>query len=126
MSVIQLHIVGFPYRKDIAGHVSEFLAEVPGHIMTLRPHQGNDHDKLAVRAFDWLGRFVGFVSQEDLPKAWGALQAVGTSRSEEWLFRQTLSTLVRFSSVRFLNMTVRLQHFIRRNPFLTGHIAVRY
>ena len=50
MSVIQLHIVGFPYRKDIAGHVSEFLAEVPGHVMTLRPHQGNDHDKLAVRA----------------------------------------------------------------------------
>ena len=77
MSVIQLHIVGFPYRKDIAGHVSEFLAEVPGHIMTLRPHQGNDHDKLAVRAFDWLGRFVGFVSQEDLPKAWGALRSSG-------------------------------------------------
>jgi hypothetical protein len=45
--------------------------------MTLRPHQGNDHDKLAVRAFDWLGRFVGFVSQEDLPKAWGALRSSG-------------------------------------------------
>ena len=77
MSGIQLHIVGIPYRKDIEGHVSEFLAEVPGHIMTLRPHQGNDHVKLAVRAFDWLGRFVGFVSQEDLLKAWGALRSSG-------------------------------------------------
>ncbi len=71
MSILQLHIVGIPYRKDIAGHVSEFLAEVPGHVMTLRPHQGNDHDKLAVRAFDWQGRFVGFVSHNDLPEAWG-------------------------------------------------------
>ena len=69
MNVILLHIVGFPYRKDIEGHVSEFLAEAPGHAMTLRPHQGNSHDKLAVRAFDWLGRFVGFVSQKDLPQA---------------------------------------------------------
>lgn len=77
MNVIQLHIVGFPYRKDIEGHVSEFLAEAPGHAMTLRPHQGNSHDKLAVRAFDWLGRFVGFVSQKDLPKAWGALRSSG-------------------------------------------------
>ena len=25
MSILQLHIVGIPYRKDIAGHVSEFL-----------------------------------------------------------------------------------------------------
>ena len=32
MSILQLHIVGIPYRKDIAGHVSEFLAEVPGHV----------------------------------------------------------------------------------------------
>ena len=77
MNVIQLHIVGFPYRKDIEGHVSEFLAEAPGHAMTLRPHQGNSHDKLAVRAFDWLGRFVGFVSQKDLPQAWGALRSSG-------------------------------------------------
>ena len=77
MSILQLHIVGIPYRKDIAGHVSEFLAEVPGHVMTLRPHQGNDHDKLAVRAFDWQGRFVGFVSHNDLPEAWGALHSSG-------------------------------------------------
>lgn len=78
MNIIQLHIVGFPYRKDIEGHVSEFLAEAPRHAMTLRPHLGNDHDKLAIRAFDWLGRFVGYVSQNDLPVAWGALRSGGS------------------------------------------------
>lgn len=78
MNIIQLHIVGFPYRKDIEGHVSEFLAEAPGHAMTLRPHPGNDHDKLAIRAFDWQGRFVGYVSQKDLPVAWGALRSSGS------------------------------------------------
>lgn len=78
MDVIQLHIVGFPYRKDIEGHVSEFLAEAPGHAMTLRPHPGNAHDKQAIRAFDWQGRFVGYVSQKDLPVAWGALRSSGS------------------------------------------------
>ena len=78
MSTIQLHIVGFPYRKDIEGHVSEFLADAPGHAMTLRPHSGNDHDKNAIRAFDWQGRFVGYVSHKDLPVAWGALRSSGS------------------------------------------------
>lgn len=78
MSTLRLHIVGFPYRKDIEGHVSEFLADAPGHAMTLRPHSGNDHDKNAIRAFDWQGRFVGFVSHKDLPKAWGALRSSGS------------------------------------------------
>ena len=77
MSTLRLHIVGFPYRKDIEGHVSEFLADAPGHVMTLRPHSGNDHDKNAIRAFDWQGRFVGYVSHKDLPVAWGALRSSG-------------------------------------------------
>lgn len=74
MSVILLHIVGIPYRKDLDGHVSEFLAEAPGHAMTLRPESANDNDKVAVRAYDWLGRHVGYVSNSDLPEAWGALR----------------------------------------------------
>ena len=74
MSVILLHIVGIPYRKDLDGHVSEFLAEAPGHAMTLRPESANDNDKVAVRAYDWLGRHVGYVSNSDLPDAWGALR----------------------------------------------------
>lgn len=77
MDVVQLHIVGFPHRKDLEGHVDEFLVEAPGHAMTLRPQRGNDHDKQAIRAFDWLGRFVGYVSQKDLPTAWGALRCSG-------------------------------------------------
>lgn len=78
MSTLRLNIVGFPYRKDIEGHVSEFLADAPGHAMTLRPHSGNDHDKNAIRAFDWQGRFVGYVSHRDLPMAWGALRSSGS------------------------------------------------
>ena len=74
MSVILLHIVGIPYRKDLDGHVSEFLAEAPGHAMTLRPESANDNDKVAVRAYDWFGRHVGYVSNSDLPDAWGALR----------------------------------------------------
>lgn len=77
MPSLQLHIVGFPYRKDIAGHVSEFLAEAPGRDMTVRVQRDNEADTLAVRAFDWQGRHVGFVSKDDLPQAWGALQASG-------------------------------------------------
>ena len=91
MSVIQLHIVGIPYRKDIAGHVSEFLAEAPGHAMTIRPQNGNDHDKTAIRAYDWQGRFVGFVSQKDLPIAWGAFRDSG----KKSLRGMRLSTLFR-------------------------------
>lgn len=74
MSIIQLNIVGVPYRKDLYGHVSEFLAEAPGHAMTLRPESANDNDKVAVRAYDWLGRHVGYVSYNLLPIAWGALR----------------------------------------------------
>ena len=74
MSIIQLNIVGIPYRKDLYGHVSEFLAEAPGHAMTLRPESANDNDKVAVRAYDWLGRHVGYVSYNLLPIVWGALR----------------------------------------------------
>ena len=74
MSIIQLNIVGIPYRKDLYGHVGEFLAEAPGHAMTLRPESANDSDKVAVRAYDWLGRHVGYVSNPELPIAWGALR----------------------------------------------------
>ena len=77
MTVLKLHIVGFPYRTDLEGCVSEFLADAPGHAMTIRPQHGNDHDKTAIRAYDWKGRFVGFVSQKDLPIAWGALRDSG-------------------------------------------------
>jgi hypothetical protein len=42
--------------------------------MTLRPESANDNDKVAVRAYDWFGRHVGYVSNSDLPDAWGALR----------------------------------------------------
>ncbi len=74
MSIIELKIVGIPYRKDLNGQVDEFLAEAEGRTMTIRPESSNDNDKVAVRAYDWVGRFVGYVSKNDLPKAWGALR----------------------------------------------------
>ena len=74
MNVIKLNIVGLSHRKDLKGHVSEFLAEAPGHAMTLRPESANDNDKAAVRAYDWTGRHVGYVSSTELPRAWGALR----------------------------------------------------
>ena len=77
MPAIQLHIVGFPYRKDIEGHVSEFLADAPGHTMTVRVQRDNEVDSRAIRAYDWQGRHVGFVSRSDLPKAWGAMRCSG-------------------------------------------------
>jgi hypothetical protein len=74
MNIIKLDIVGIPHRKELKGHVSEFLAEAPGKSMTLRPESANDNDKVAVRAYDWTGRHVGYVSSADLPRAWGALR----------------------------------------------------
>lgn len=77
MQSLKLHIVGFPYRKNIEGHVSEFLSDAPGHGMTLRPQRNNEVDVHAIRAYDWEGRHVGFVSSAELSAAWGALQATG-------------------------------------------------
>ena len=72
--IIKLRIVGIPYRKDLEGQVDKFLAEAVGRAMTIRPESSNDNDKVAVRAYDWIGRFVGYVSKNDLPTAWGALR----------------------------------------------------
>ena len=77
MAVLQLHIVGFPYCKDIEGSVGEYLTDAPGHAMTIRPQSGNGHDGKAIRAFDWEGRAVAYVSSNDLPYAWSALQCSG-------------------------------------------------
>lgn len=77
MKPLQLHIVGFPYCKDIVGHVSEFLADAPDHCMTLRPQRNNEVDSHAIRAYDWEGRHVGYVSSVELGQAWGALQVSG-------------------------------------------------
>lgn len=74
---MKLHIVGIPYSKDIEGSVSEFLADAPGRAMTIRAQHDNVVDSNAIRAYDWQGRHVGYVSTEDLPTAWGALRTSG-------------------------------------------------
>ena len=42
MSILQLHIVGIPYRKDIAGHVSEFLGQLITNV-TSKYKQNNNN-----------------------------------------------------------------------------------
>lgn len=74
MSIIKLKIVGLRFSKDLNGQVGEFLDEASGRAMTIRPETSNDNDKVAVRAYDWIGRFVGYVAKNDLPTAWGALR----------------------------------------------------
>ena len=77
MSILRLHIVGMPYREEIEGHVKEFLEEASGRSMTVRVQRDNEVDRRAVRAYDWVGRHVGYVSRADLKNVWGALHACG-------------------------------------------------
>ena len=78
MKILKIHIVGLPYCEDIEGCVAEFLEEAPGRTMTIRAQNDNEVDCNAMRAYDWQGRKVGFVSSADLPMAWGAFQANGS------------------------------------------------
>ncbi|MBR1409551.1 MAG: hypothetical protein IJ580_00420 [Prevotella sp.] len=80
MSVIVLKIVGIRYSKDISGQIDQFLTEAVGRSMTIRPESSNDNDKVAVRAYDWIGRFVGYVSKNDLSTAWGALRCTESKK----------------------------------------------
>lgn len=78
MKILKIHIVGLPYCEDIEDCVAEFLEEAPGRTMTIRAQRDNEVDSNAIRAYDWQGRHVGFVSSNDLPEAWGALLASGS------------------------------------------------
>jgi len=74
MNRIKLNIVGIPYREELKGRVDEFLVAAPGKSMTIRAESANENDRLAIRAYDWLGRHVGYVSKTDMPTAWGVLR----------------------------------------------------
>ncbi len=90
MKILKIHIVGLPYCEDIEDCVAEFLEEAPGRTMTIRAQNDNEVDCNAMRAYDWQGRKVGFVSSADLPMAWGAFQANGSR-----LLRGTVSLVNR-------------------------------
>ena len=45
--------------------------------MTLRPEPKNIVDALAIRAYDWQGRHVGYVASHDLQEAWQTLHGSG-------------------------------------------------
>lgn len=72
----QLHIVGLPYG-DIGDCMDEFLGQAVGKVVTLRPHPTNEVDAHAIRAYDWIGRHVGYVANPELPIAWNILRSLG-------------------------------------------------
>lgn len=72
----QLHIVGLPYG-DIGDCMDEFLSQAVGKVVTLRPQPTNEVDARAIRAYDWIGRHVGYVANAELPKAWSILTSLG-------------------------------------------------
>ncbi len=76
MPTCRTHIVALPYYE--AGKcLSGFMAQALGRIMTLRPEQTNEMDVNAVRAYDWRGRHVGYVSVADQVEVRRALQGSG-------------------------------------------------
>ena len=72
----QLHIVGLPYG-DIGDCMDEFLGQAVGKVVTLRPQPTNEVDARAIRAYDWVGRHVGYVANAELPTAWSILTSLG-------------------------------------------------
>lgn len=76
MPTCRIHIVALPYYE--AGKcLSGFMAQALGRIMTLRPEQTNEMDVNAIRAYDWRGRHVGYVSVADQLEVRRALQGSG-------------------------------------------------
>lgn len=76
MPTCRIHIVALPYYE--AGEcLSGFMAQALGRSMTLRPEQTNEVDVNAVRAYDWLGRHVGYASAMDQSEVRQALRGSG-------------------------------------------------
>ena len=73
----QLHIVGLPYG-DVGDCMDEFLGQAVGKVVTMRPQPTNEVDSRAIRAFDWIGRHVGYVANAELPTAWSILRSRGS------------------------------------------------
>jgi hypothetical protein len=57
--------------------MDEFLGQAVGKVVTLRPQPSNEVDALAIRAYDWTGRHVGYVAKAELPTAWNILRSLG-------------------------------------------------
>ena len=76
MQNCKLHIVALPYC-EVGECLGEFMAEAEGRAMTVRPDEGNEYDAMAIRAYDWQGRHVGYVAAHDLLEAWQMLRGSG-------------------------------------------------
>ena len=74
----ELNIVALPYY-EVGACLDEFMSEVVGRALTLRPEPTNEVDALAIRAYDWQGRHVGYVANHSKEQAWKLL--IGSGRS---------------------------------------------
>ena len=72
----QFRIVALPYY-DIGDQLDSFMEEAIGQRMTLRPDPSNEFDKLAIGAYDWEGRHVGYVSRDDREIVYRMLRGSG-------------------------------------------------
>ncbi len=70
----QFHIVGMAHRRDLEGAaLPRFYAAVAGRWLMLRHDPDNTLDALAIAAYDWRCRHVGYVAHDELPLLWHLL-----------------------------------------------------
>lgn len=72
----ELNIVALPYY-EVGACLDEFMSEVVGRALTLMPEPTNEVDALAIRAYDWQGRHVGYVANHSKEQAWKLLLGSG-------------------------------------------------
>ena len=72
----ELRIVALPYY-EVGACLDGFMSEAIGRAMTLRPEPTNVVDALAIRAYDWQGRHIGYVSHNSQQLAWQLLRGSG-------------------------------------------------
>lgn len=76
MIVHQLNIVALPYW-GVKDCLDEFFAETKGRTITLKAQASNEVDDVAVKAYDWKGRHVGYVGNNYRQTALAILQVKG-------------------------------------------------
>jgi hypothetical protein len=82
MIVHQLNIVALPYW-EVKHCLDEFYAEAMGRMIVLRAQESNEVDDVAVKAYDWKGRHVGYVASNDRATALAILKVKGSKARGE-------------------------------------------
>lgn len=88
----ELNIVALPYY-EVGACLDEFMSEVVGRALTLRPEPTNEVDALAIRAYDWQGRHIGYVANHSKEQAWKLLIGSGRSSLRETAVAANVETV---------------------------------